>query len=380
MGEAMHFRRALLLVVSALLVAGAGVSPALAADTFEPNNTPAMATPIVAVGNYVSYISTDNDQDFYRLYLEPGNIRIVMTTPGTYAGHLKLFDAAQAAEISGPEDAWTASALADKTASEDDAAKPLEMAYSITGPGYYYVWATSTHWILGSLAHYDASNPYSLLFEGQNIDKIPASANLVAPGRIDSGASAQLLVGLASGGASVSGKTLSVQTSLDGISGWTAVAVAQSESQLVAVEVTPPTTRWYRVSFAGDKVYRAANSTAYRIIVGSSGPLPGEKVTRPTSIALSGPSSVKVKKTLKLSGTVSPGGPGSVKITMTRLVGRKWKSARTGRANVVGGSYVYSFKPKNKGSWRIVASYSGGVDGNTTYLGSKSGYKSVKVK
>jgi len=100
-------------------------------------------------------------------------------------------------------------------------------------------------------------------------------------------------------------------------------------------------------------------------------------VTHATTTTLTGPSSVKVRKTLKLSGTVSPSGAsGSVKITKTRKVGTKWRSAGSVKVTVVNGSFRYSFKPTVKGSWRFVARYSGGGG----YASSTSRTKTVKVK
>jgi tripartite motif-containing protein 71 len=92
---------------------------------------------------------------------------------------------------------------------------------------------------------------------------------------------------------------------------------------------------------------------------------------------LSGPASVKVNKTLKLTGTVSPAtASGSVTITKTRKVGSKWKSAGTAKVTVTNGAFNYKFKPKSKGSWRFVATYAGG----NGYASSKSATKTVKVK
>ena len=100
-----------------------------------------------------------------------------------------------------------------------------------------------------------------------------------------------------------------------------------------------------------------------------------------TTTKLVGPSSVRVKKSLKLTGTISlSAAPGRVTITMTRLVGRRWRSYATAKVTVVRGNFSYSFKPRYRGSWRFVATYSGGVVGWTTYRSSKSGIKSVKVR
>jgi len=104
-------------------------------------------------------------------------------------------------------------------------------------------------------------------------------------------------------------------------------------------------------------------------------------VTFSTTTKLSGPPSVKVKKTLKLTGTISPSAsPGKVTITMTRLVGKKWKSAGSAKVSVSAGKFSYSFKPKYKGSWRFIAAYSGGKVGTTTYKSSNSAVRPVKVK
>ena len=102
--------------------------------------------------------------------------------------------------------------------------------------------------------------------------------------------------------------------------------------------------------------------------------------TLPTTTKLAGSSSAKLKRTYRLTGTVSPAGPGKVTITMTRLVGKKYKSAGSVKSSVSGGTFACSFKPKYKGSWQFVAQYSGGVVGVTTYNPSKSATKTVKVK
>ncbi|MDR3685502.1 MAG: hypothetical protein P4L93_00860 [Coriobacteriia bacterium] len=98
-----------------------------------------------------------------------------------------------------------------------------------------------------------------------------------------------------------------------------------------------------------------------------------------TMTKLSGSSSGKRRKSHKLTGTVSPAGPGRVTIAMSRLVGRKYKAAGTVKVDVVGGKFSYSFKPKYKGTWHFVVTYSGGVVGVTTYPSSKRGTKSIKV-
>ena len=105
-----------------------------------------------------------------------------------------------------------------------------------------------------------------------------------------------------------------------------------------------------------------------------------------TTTSLTAPKSVKVKKLLTLAGMVSPtatspyAARGSVTISMTRKVGKKWKSAGSAKVGLSGGAFTYSFKPKYKGSWHFVATYSGGVVSPTTYLPSTSAVKGVTVK
>ena len=74
------------------------------------------------------------------------------------------------------------------------------------------------------------------------------------------------------------------------------------------------------------------------------------KRTLGTTTALAGPSSVKTNRALRLTGTVSPGGPGTVKITMQRKVGTKWRSAGHVHVNVLNGRYSYSRRLKHGGA------------------------------
>ena len=100
--------------------------------------------------------------------------------------------------------------------------------------------------------------------------------------------------------------------------------------------------------------------------------------TLSTTTKLRGSSSGKLRRAYKLTGTVSPAGPGRVTITLTRLVGRRYRPAGKATLTVSGGKFAYSFKPKYSGGWHVVAKYSGGADLNI-YLGSTSRTKVVKV-
>lgn len=101
-----------------------------------------------------------------------------------------------------------------------------------------------------------------------------------------------------------------------------------------------------------------------------------------TSIRVSGPSSVKAKRKLTLSGSVSPKmSRGFVSITRMRLVGNTWVKVGTdAKVKVSKGRYKYTMAPKQKGRWRFVAMYSGVAGGTSLYESSKSRIKEVRVR
>jgi cell wall-associated NlpC family hydrolase len=101
----------------------------------------------------------------------------------------------------------------------------------------------------------------------------------------------------------------------------------------------------------------------------------------PTAVRFAGPAAIKVKKTLKLVGTVSPSAAsGTVTISKKRFVSGKWRSAGSVKLRVSGGRFGYSFKPTARGTWRFIATYAGAVVRATTYLSSKSVGTFVKVR
>jgi photosystem II stability/assembly factor-like uncharacterized protein len=153
-----------------------------------------------------------------------------------------------------------------------------------------------------------------------------------------------------------------VETSVDG-GAWTRAA---------SVHVSTPGTHTVDVR-AFDVAGNEADASATFTVVWPQ--------TVVTATRISAPASVRVKKTLKITGTVSPAGaPGTVTITKTRLVGRKWRSAGSVTVRVVNGSFSYTFKPTARGSWRFIARYAGSVVGSTTCLASRSSTRTVKVK
>jgi hypothetical protein len=98
-----------------------------------------------------------------------------------------------------------------------------------------------------------------------------------------------------------------------------------------------------------------------------------------TAVSLLAPSSSKAGSVLAFAGTVSPSVvPGDVTIT-SRPVSAAPEAAVSVTMAVVKGKFLYSFQPPTKGTWLIVATYSGGAIGNATYEPSK-GVATVKVK
>lgn len=107
----------------------------------------------------------------------------------------------------------------------------------------------------------------------------------------------------------------------------------------------------------------------------------GPTLTKSTTTRLAAPRTAKVRKSLRLTGTVSPSAaPGSVRIVRSRLIGTSWRSAGSVTVSVRAGQFAYTFKPRARGKWRFVAKYAGGSVGNTTYRRSVSASKLVIVK
>lgn len=100
-----------------------------------------------------------------------------------------------------------------------------------------------------------------------------------------------------------------------------------------------------------------------------------------TATRLTGPASIRLGRTVTLSGTVAPSAaPGRVTIVKTRLFGGKWRSAGSATVTLARGTFSCRFKPTARGSWRFVAKYYGGNKGGTTYLGSRSNTRGASVR
>jgi beta propeller repeat protein len=100
-----------------------------------------------------------------------------------------------------------------------------------------------------------------------------------------------------------------------------------------------------------------------------------------TSLRLSGLSSVKVKKSYKVSGTVTPGAAaGGVTVVWKRYYSGKYRTGKTTHALIAGGRFSSSYKPTKRGKWRAYVSYGGQFAATLTYKASKTVYKAFKVK
>jgi archaellum component FlaG (FlaF/FlaG flagellin family) len=92
------------------------------------------------------------------------------------------------------------------------------------------------------------------------------------------------------------------------------------------------------------------------------------------------PASIKLKKTVKATGTVTPAADlAGIKVLLKAeiKVGKAWKAAKAGSATVsAAGIYVWTYKPAKKGSYRMTAS----IKATDDYKGSKSPTKLFKVK
>jgi hypothetical protein len=101
-----------------------------------------------------------------------------------------------------------------------------------------------------------------------------------------------------------------------------------------------------------------------------------------TTTTLVAPKSAVVKTWLAVTGAVTaPGGaaPGKVTIKKLRLVGKVWKTIGSVKVKLVKGAYNYRFKPAQKGSWRIITTYTGATSGGKTYAPSASPTSTVTV-
>ncbi len=131
----------------------------------------------------------------------------------------------------------------------------------------------------------------------------------------------------------------------------------------------------------GFSAYRQAISDPYWRSFSPSAPVLPAPTMYSTGVALKVAHSGRVRTALQMRGTLSPSAaPGTVRITVARRVGRKWRAYTTVRVRVVRGAFAYAFAPRYTGSWRVVAEYTGGQLGAIVYQPSASRSCSVRVR
>ena len=170
---------------------------AFAADTYEPNNTKETAAAVSVGSTYQSYISTQNDVDYYKVYLKPGNILFRVTPP--VGGEMRL-------EVYDSSSSWD---LASTQHSYSTVGQPLEISYSVVTPGYYYLAVKAKY------SWYDYSKPYSLRFVSDVIMRPTRTTISTLPATIPY-AQKQVLTGtFTSNGKGVGGVKVQPQYSYD---------------------------------------------------------------------------------------------------------------------------------------------------------------------
>jgi predicted secreted protein len=106
--------------------------------------------------------------------------------------------------------------------------------------------------------------------------------------------------------------------------------------------------------------------------------VPPATVTTTMSLKVS-PTSVKVKKSVKVTGTAGPAASlagAKVSLKVERKVGAKWTKMKTGTTTVkASGAYTWTYKTTKKGAHRVTAS----IAKTSTYTAKKM-VKSFKVK
>lgn len=110
-------------------------------------------------------------------------------------------------------------------------------------------------------------------------------------------------------------------------------------------------------------------------------PVP-EPTSQSTSVRLSGPSKVKLKKAYKLTGAISPSSArGAVTITWKRYSKGAYRKVKAVVVRIgSGGKFTYAYKPQTRGKWRAYVSYDGQATSTIVYLPAKAAYKGFTVK
>jgi hypothetical protein len=98
-----------------------------------------------------------------------------------------------------------------------------------------------------------------------------------------------------------------------------------------------------------------------------------------TKVSLSGPAKVGLRKQFVLRGAVTPSATGPVKITLFRLVHKRWRVVTSATAHASRGTFTYRCRPSLRGSWRVTAVFDGQTTESAVY-GASSATRAFAVR
>jgi hypothetical protein len=100
-----------------------------------------------------------------------------------------------------------------------------------------------------------------------------------------------------------------------------------------------------------------------------------------TSLKLSGPSSLRLRSTFALRGTITPAAaPGQIYMTFYLLKGSRWANYGRAKVAISSGKFAFNYKPPKRGKWRVYASYSRVDAGSAIYNKALTVRKDFTVK
>jgi hypothetical protein len=164
-------------------------------------------------------------------------------------------------------------------------------------------------------------------------------------------------------------------TAHDGLSGvastvYAVDGVPGTGTSVVIADPGPHTITYYSIDAAGN--IESMRSSGLWVI----------PIDTATTMRLSGASSVKAKRSYRLTGAVTPSAAtGRVTIVLKRSVHGHWTSIKTARVTLTDGRFSYSYTPTVKGTWRAYVTYTGADNSpRGSYLASPVTYKTFTVK
>lgn len=204
---------------------------------------------------------------------------------------------------------------------------------------------------------------------------VPPTATLTAtPAIVRYGLTTILAGSLKSGTTAIAGKNVTLHQKPVGSAGFAVVAVTSTaaDGTFVFSALSPTMLTTYRIVTQGAVVSTTVVKPSLKTL---------DVQVRPVlTIALS-KTKILLGAKVTIRGTLTPARPGGVvKLTIQRKVGTAWKTQLTKNVALTAGSgstaYSFAYKPKLKGSYRVMAS----VAATTELAAAKTAYKSWVVK